>query len=353
MVGQAAKLLAENGPTVILFGSGITHYPSAPDTVRLICDLAGSLEPRAGLLPLLGAANLLGALQAGAAALSSQHDYTHIVKSIGSGTVKALYLAGEMPALEELASLELLVVQDSFLSPQAAQFAHVVLPAASFAEVSGTLTNLEGRPQHFEPVIPLVGESLADGLIVCQLAQAMGLEGFQFEQAGEEMAAHGRYRSPVGVRDMGTHMGAPVQQVASEISDQGSANSNRQSTIRNPQSSIFNPQFTLLVERNQFSYRGSALTRRVRGMERVKSDEGALMLNPADAAQLGVQDGEGVCVTSAYGSDTLRVQITPDMARKTAFTSINSATGSTLFPGRLPEVKAYAVKLERIVSSDD
>jgi predicted molibdopterin-dependent oxidoreductase YjgC len=241
---------------------------------------------------------------------------------MAAGTVKALYLAGELPALDQLAQLELLVVQDSFLSPQAAQYAHVALPAASFAESSGTLTNLEGRRQHFEPAIPPVGESHPDWWIACQLAQAMGLAGFQFEQADEIVA------------EVGAYAGAPVQLAAS---------TKGQSTISNPQSSIFN----LLVERNQFSYRGSALTARVHGMSQYKSDEQAVRLSPADAAELNLQDGDLARVTSEHGSDTLRVLITPGLPGKTAFTSINAAHGSALFPGKLPEVKAYAVTIER------
>jgi predicted molibdopterin-dependent oxidoreductase YjgC len=238
-----------------------------------------------------------------------------------------------MPSMEELAGLELLVVQDSFLSPQAAQLAHVVLPAASLAEVSGTLTNLESRSQHFEPVIPPVGESRPDWWIACRLAQEMGLEGYRFEKAAEVWAAWEDARDP----------------------KQPATISNPQPSISNLQFSSSNQQFpfTLLVERNQFSYRGSALTSRVHGMAQYKWDEGVVMLNPADAAALDLRDGESVRVTSEFGSDTLIVHTSMDISEKVAFTSINAASGSALFPGKLPAVKAYAVKFETGVKAYD
>ena len=182
---EAAKLLAENGPVVILYGSGVTHYPSAPQTIQAIDELSASLSPKAGVLPLLGAANTFGVLETGLAAGDNNRNYTAIAAGIASGEVKALYLAGEMPPLDALANLELLVVQDTFLSLNVADYAHVVLPASSFAEISGTYTNLEGRPQKFAAAIPPVGESRPDWWIVSQLAQAMGVEGFHFENAAE------------------------------------------------------------------------------------------------------------------------------------------------------------------------
>lgn len=319
-IDQAAKLLAENGPAVILYGSGVTHYPSAPQTIQAIEELATVLDPKAGVLPLLGAANALGALEAGIVANGGDRNYTAIAAGIASGEIKALYLAGEIPPLDALANLELLVVQDTFLSLNLADIAHIVLPAASFAEVSGTLVNLEGRAQKFAAAIPPIGESRPDWWIVSQLAQAMGVEGFNFENAAEvwEQVAGGRL------------------QVESE-------SVYPQSTTSNP---LF--PFTLLVERNQFSYRGSALTDRVRGMAQVKSDEDSVTLHPADAARLEISEGGIARLCSAYGNDTFITHLSDDVPLGIAFASINPVHGSLLFPGMLPEVKAYPVQVEKV-----
>jgi NADH-quinone oxidoreductase subunit G len=70
-----------------------------------------------------------------------------------SGKLKALYVVGANPvktfavaAADRIAGLELLVVQDMFLT-ETAQRADVVLPAASTYEKDGTLTNTAGEVQ--------------------------------------------------------------------------------------------------------------------------------------------------------------------------------------------------------------
>ena len=81
-----------------------------------------------------------------------------------------MFILGENPLLtdpdankvkEELKHLDLLVVQDIFLS-ETAELAHVVLPASSFAEKDGTYTNTERRIQRVRQAIPPVGDSRPD-----------------------------------------------------------------------------------------------------------------------------------------------------------------------------------------------
>ena len=65
------------------------------------------------------------------------------------------------------------MVQDIFLSPTANQ-AHVVLPAASFAEKNGTFTNAERRIQRVRPGIPLPGQARTDEAIFTALIEKLG-----------------------------------------------------------------------------------------------------------------------------------------------------------------------------------
>jgi predicted molibdopterin-dependent oxidoreductase YjgC len=77
-----------------------------------------------------------------------------IVSGLHDGRVKALYLVGENPAQTEpnarhveegLEGCEFIVSQDIFLNDSTRKYAHVVLPASSFAEKDGTFTNTERR----------------------------------------------------------------------------------------------------------------------------------------------------------------------------------------------------------------
>lgn len=83
-----------------------------------------------------------------------------------------------------LKKLEFLVVQDIFMTETAA-LAHVVLPAASFAEKDGTFTNTERRVQLLRPAVKPPGQAKPDWEIICLLAQKMGVKGFDFKSQEE------------------------------------------------------------------------------------------------------------------------------------------------------------------------
>jgi NADH-quinone oxidoreductase subunit G len=99
---------------------------------------------------------------------------------LGDG-VSALYCAGadllNEPNGEELrdrlARLDLLVVQDIFMS-DLAHMAEVVLPASTFAEQEGTFTNIAGQVQRVHKAIEPVGQSRPDWMIASQVARHLG-----------------------------------------------------------------------------------------------------------------------------------------------------------------------------------
>ncbi len=102
-----------------------------------------------------------------------------MINGIKSGKTAALYIMGDDPVgsdpklREALEKLEFLVVQDIFMS-DTAKLAHVVLPAASSAEKSGTFTNVERRLQQLNKAEQPVGESRTDWEIIQEVARKMG-----------------------------------------------------------------------------------------------------------------------------------------------------------------------------------
>ncbi|MGD8984260.1 MAG: molybdopterin-dependent oxidoreductase [Desulfobacteraceae bacterium] len=103
--------------------------------------------------------------------------------SEGSGKkVRLLYCAGENLALatpavagirETLKSAEFLVVQD-ILDNETLEFAHVVLPAAAWAESDGTYTNCERRVSPMRYAVSAPGEAKPETWIYTQLAHRLG-----------------------------------------------------------------------------------------------------------------------------------------------------------------------------------
>lgn len=110
-------------------------------------------------------------------------------------TVKALYILGENPLSCDfdqgstsafLSNLDLLIVQDAFMTKTAA-LADVVLPAAAFAEKWGTYTNTERRVQLGHPAVEPPGNARPGWSILSGLACRLGL-GWDYREPEEVFA---------------------------------------------------------------------------------------------------------------------------------------------------------------------
>jgi len=104
-----------------------------------------------------------------------------MIEEAEKGNLKAIYIMGEnpirsLPQPERIRNAlnkpELLVVQD-ILATETTQLADVVLPGAAFSEKGGTFTNMEGKIQSFEPVVPPPGEAKPDWKILNLLFDKM------------------------------------------------------------------------------------------------------------------------------------------------------------------------------------
>ena len=80
--------------------------------------------------------------------------------------------------LDSLTNLELLIVQDTFHSA-ITEIADIIIPSKTFAEKTGTYTNMERRVQLLNPAI--TGSDADDDCrILLQLARRMGYSGFEY-----------------------------------------------------------------------------------------------------------------------------------------------------------------------------
>lgn len=99
------------------------------------------------------------------------------------GEIQALWIACTNPAQsmpdlvqvrEALKNVPFLVVQDAFHHTDTVQYADVLLPATSWGEKEGTVTNSERRITHIQPSITAPGEARHDWEIVVDFAQRLG-----------------------------------------------------------------------------------------------------------------------------------------------------------------------------------
>jgi formate dehydrogenase alpha subunit len=169
---QAARMFASNRPANILYAMGITQHSHGTDNVKATANLAmltGNIgKPGSGLNPLRGQNNVQGCCDMGClpgtfpgyqavdnADINKKFEkawecklnqqpgmtLTEIMSAAHHGDIKSIFLlVGENPLLSEptlkhiadsLGRLDFLVVQDIFMT-ETAEFAHVILPAASY-----------------------------------------------------------------------------------------------------------------------------------------------------------------------------------------------------------------------------
>jgi ferredoxin-nitrate reductase len=83
-------------------------------------------------------------------------------------------------AEEGLKKAKFVIVQDVSNRPETLKYADVVLPAATWTEKDGTMTNSERRISHLSKIVDAPGEARADADIICDFARRMGFHGFDF-----------------------------------------------------------------------------------------------------------------------------------------------------------------------------
>lgn len=115
--------------------------------------------------------------------------------------VRAALLTGDFVDAAGLAQLELLITQDCY--PTAlAERAHVSLPAAVLAEVAGTWVDGQGLLRPLRKACDPPGEAKPDWQIICELARAMGAEGFEYESAAAIKAETGAGKAGLRIRQL-------------------------------------------------------------------------------------------------------------------------------------------------------
>lgn len=117
-----------------------------------------------------------------------------MIEKINEGEITGMFLMCSNPIVSNpnanfvkkaLKKLKFLVAVDMFVS-ETARLADLILPASSYLEDEGTMTNLEGRVTLREASFSSPGEVKHDWQIICDIAKALGKgEHFPFQSANE------------------------------------------------------------------------------------------------------------------------------------------------------------------------
>ncbi|SEI96637.1 assimilatory nitrate reductase catalytic subunit [Pseudomonas linyingensis] len=105
-----------------------------------------------------------------------------LFEAVRVGKIKALWIACTNPAQsmpdqtrihEALAACPFVVVQEAFFTTETCRYADLLLPAASWGEKEGSVTNSERRISHVRRAVPAPAEARPDWAIVCDFARRL------------------------------------------------------------------------------------------------------------------------------------------------------------------------------------
>ncbi len=361
-IREVATIFAEAPRAIALCAEGIVRRPNGYQNVLKLIDLAwvtGKLgQPGSGVTTVTEEVNEQGAIDMGVApeflpgqarfddpgarerfgkawevtlpATGTGANLLEILARIQSGQIKALYVIGENPLATLPASmnvkgtlekLQLLIVQDPFLT-ETANMAHVVLPAATYAEKDGTFTSLEGKVLRVRQALDPVGESLPDWHIMTALANGLGYEWpYQSPQdvQNEIMKLLPGYYNLGQPRRISP---SPDAYLSNGYAGEVSARYRRPVAQSTPGDDV--RAFTLTM--GQVLYHSGKMSTKASGLINIEPNNGRIRMNPADVEQLGLTEQSTVRLTSRQGS--VQAGVKPDL---------DIQAGSCFFPEHFNE----------------
>jgi assimilatory nitrate reductase catalytic subunit len=323
-----------------------------------------------------------------------------LFRAASEGRIKALWIACTNPAQslpeqalvrEALQRCDFVVLQEAYRSTETAPFADLLLPAATWGEKEGTVTNSERRISRVRRALTPPGEARPDWRIVCDFALALGpkigkpeaARLFPYDGVEPIFAEHaastaGRDLDITGLDYALLETAGPQQwpfPAGAELAD-ASRRTRLYADGRFPTSSgrarFVVPTPVLTVEKVDARHPLHLTTGRLRdqwhGMSRTGKvarlyshvDEARIELNAGDLAVRGIKRGELVRVKSRRGEIVLRAFASEDIRKGQAFVAmhwgrnvLNSAGINELIAGdfdpfsKQPELKHAAIHVER------
>jgi assimilatory nitrate reductase catalytic subunit len=132
-----------------------------------------------------------------------------MIEKMAAGEITGLFLMCSNPVISNpnanfvkmaLEKLKFFVAVDLFIS-ETARLADLILPATSYLEDEGTMTNLEGRVTLREASMPPLGETKHDWQIICEIAHVLGKGNYFSFSSAEEIFNELRVASKGGLAD--------------------------------------------------------------------------------------------------------------------------------------------------------
>lgn len=431
---QAARLFATSAATLSLYCQGLNQSSSgtAKNAALINLHLASAQigKPGAGPFSLTGQPNAMGGREVGGLAnlLSAHRDLANpqhreevaalwgvpavpatpgktaveMFQAAADGEIRALWIACTNPAQSmpdqatvrrALERCEFVVVQEAFSTTSTCDFADLLLPATTWGEKEGTVTNSERRISRVRPAVPAPGQSHGDWAIGVDFARKLearlarpDISSTLFPYADAE-SVWNEHRETTRGRDLDiTGMSyamleaAPQQWPLREGEATGRARLYEDGVFPTPdgRARFVDTPYKPVAEAREARYPFSLNTGRLRdqwhGMSRTgtlgrlfgHAAEPSVQMHPQDMARRQLAEGDLVHVTSRRGSIVLPLAASAEVGLSQAFIAMHwggeylsgsSSTGQRLAgvnalttpsfcpDSKQPELKHAAVKI--------
>jgi assimilatory nitrate reductase catalytic subunit len=427
---QAAKWFGA-GPTLSMYCMGLNQSIHGTDKNAALINLhlaTGQIgKPGAGPFSLTGQPNAMGGREVGGMAnlLSGHRDLnnaehrTEIAKfwgvdfvpetpgktavemfdAVKSGDIKAIWIACTNPAhsmpdlnnvLAALENAELVVVQDAFNNTDTCKYADVLLPASTWGEKEGTVTNSERRITRVNSAVAPPAEAKHDWQIMVDFAQRLekrlGKNKQLFDYATTEDIFNEHRETTCGrdlditglsyalLNEKGPQQW-PYKQGQEQGQEKGMARLYADGIFQKPdgKAQFINATYKPQADKTDARHPLHLLTGRLRdqwhGMSRTgnvaqlfnHAEEPVIQMSSDDMMRRNLKNGDIVKVQNKRGSLILPVQMSDEMQPAQTFVAMHWGSQfmhglgvNALMPpnfdktSKQPELKHTAIKLEKL-----
>lgn len=375
---------------VTIFSQGVNQSTSGADKVNAIinCHLATGRIGKSGMGPfsVTGQPNAMGGREVGGLAnmLACHLDIENsdhraavqefwssptlpeqaglkavdMFRAVEDGRIKALWVIHSNPAVtlpdadvvqSAIANCPFVVVSDITRQTDTARLADVFLPAAAWAEKSGTVTNSDRTISRQRNVLPVPGEAKPDWQILAEVGRRMGWEeAFAFDSPASIYAEYaamsaisgqfGRDFDISATADMSAENYAEMQpfrwpasaskQGGRFFADGGFFHADGQARMlpltAKPPASKQSPKYPYRLNTGRLRDQWHTMTRTALSSRlSAHLPEPFVDIHPDDAADMGLEPADLVHLTSPHGTAIMRLRVTDDVQKGDVFVPIH------------------------------
>ena len=315
---------------------------------------------------------------------------TEMFDALHDGRLKAIWIICTNPlvslpnvkmAEEGLKKAKFVVVQDISNKPETLAYADVILPAATWAEKEGTMTNSERRISYLNKIVDAPGEALPDTEIIYRFAQKMGYNGFEYPDCNTIYKEHAALTAGTNIDITGLdhdiirkkktvqwpyHSAEPGSGTLRLFTDKLFYTTSKKALIHGVPDALTSEKPTddfpliLTTGRIRDQWHTMSKTGKVNKLKQ-HMPKAFLEIHPADARRLNITDDSLVVVTSRRGEVRVKAKISGAIKKGVVFLPMhwgkilgndlnrtNNVTSDVLDPvSKEPDFKFCAVKIER------